>query len=70
MTEEDRERDYVESWELSAADRVTGDDAETEVTLTYHHPDRGEWEGPVVYTRTVRVADLPKILQAIDDAEV
>lgn len=30
MTEEDRERDYVESWELSAADRVTGDDAETE----------------------------------------
>lgn len=26
MTEEDRERDYVESWELSAADRVTGDD--------------------------------------------
>ncbi len=25
MTVDDRERDYIESWELSAADRVTGD---------------------------------------------
>lgn len=45
------------------------DNAETEVTLAYHHPDREEWHGPVVYRRMVRVADLPQILLAIDDAE-
>jgi len=41
----------------------------TEVTLTYQHPEQDRWESPITYTRTVRVAQLHTILQAIDDAE-
>lgn len=33
MTEEDRERDYIEAWELSDADRATGGEAEPTATL-------------------------------------
>jgi biotin operon repressor len=65
----DRREEPAASLAEAIEDDVIEDEENTEITLTYEHPDRSPWENPVVYTRTVRIADLPKILQAVDDAE-
>lgn len=53
----------------ASADVDQGEDETTEVTLAYCHPEQEFWEQPITYTRTVRVAELHRILAAIDDAE-